>query len=273
MSINVVFYHYTPSLALAIIFAVLFAAITVYHLIQMVRYRASFMLPVVVGGIFEIIAYIGRTISHSSPRSLTPFVIQAVLSLVAPALFAATIYMTFGRIVCLLHAQQYSLIGINKLTSIFVSFDVLSFLIQSSGGGLQAAKNHSATRLGRVLVLVALLIQILAFGLFVLVAAICHSQILTRPTRRSKQLPWKRHMLGLYIASGLILLRNAVRVVEYVQGYDGYIQHREWFLYVFDAAPMFCVMVVMAIIYAPSLFKQQRAGGPGEAELGERTRG
>ena len=67
-------------------------------------------------------------------------------------------------------------------------------------------------------------------------------------------------MNGLYIASGLILLRNIVRVVEYIQGYDGYINHHEAFLYVFDAVLIFGVMVVMAMIYAPSLFEQERGG-------------
>lgn len=74
-------------------------------------------------------------------------------------------------------------------------------------------------------------------------------------------------MYNLYIASGLILLRNMVRAVKYIEGYDGNIKRHEWFLYVFDAVPMFGVMLVMAVIYAPSLFKQGRAEGLGNTEL------
>ena len=71
-------------------------------------------------------------------------------------------------------------------------------------------------------------------------------------------------MISLYSASGLILLRNIVRVVEYVQVYDGYINHHEWFLYIFDATLMFGVMMLMKIIYTPSLLAQK-----GEEELSE----
>lgn len=51
MAGSFVFYHYTPTIAGAIIFTILFFAVTVQHVFQLVRYRAWFMLPVVVGGI------------------------------------------------------------------------------------------------------------------------------------------------------------------------------------------------------------------------------
>lgn len=174
--------------------------------------------------------------------------------------------MTLGRIIRLLRAEHHSLIRVNKLTTIFVLFDVFSFLIQSAGASSQAEKKQSLIRLGRVLVLAALFIQIFVFGFFVAIAAVFQRRISSQPTSQSTELYWKRHMIGLYIASGLILLRNGIRVVEYIQGYDGHINHHEWFLYVFDAVPMFSVMVVMGFIYAPSLF----ANAKGE-ELSEAT--
>ncbi len=262
-----ILYHYSPTVAGAFIFFFLFTTITLVHAIQLYRIRAWFMLPVIVGGIcknfslrwllitslihhiVELTAYIFRSISHSSPQSLGPFIVQSVLALVAPALFAATIYMALGRIIRLLHAEHHSIIGVSKLTKVFVIFDILVFLIQSAGAAFQAGKSKSAIHLGQVQVLVALFLQIIVFGLFVAVAAIFQRRITSQPTQQSQgPLPWKRHMLGLYLASGLILLRNIIRIVEYVQGHDGYINHHEWYLYVFDAVPMFGVMVVMAVI-------------------------
>lgn len=191
---------------------------------------------------------------------------SSLLSLVAPALFAATIYMTLGRIIRLLHAEQLSLVKVSRLTTVFVLFDVLSFTIQVSGAGMQAV-NTTLAPTGRNLVLVALFLQIVIFTLFVVVAGVFHGRAAKRPTQQSQgTLPWKKHMGGLYGCSALILSRNLVRVVEYIQGYDGYIKGHEWFLYLFDAAPMFAVMVVMAMIHAPSLFKHGKSG-----ELGGTT--
>ena len=46
-----ILYHYNPTLIGAIFFAVLFSATTIQHAVQLARYRAWFMLPVVIGGI------------------------------------------------------------------------------------------------------------------------------------------------------------------------------------------------------------------------------
>ena len=56
-----------------------------------------------------------------------------MLILVAPALFAASIYMTLGRIIIKLDAQNESLIPVRFLTKIFVVGDVISFLLQCGG--------------------------------------------------------------------------------------------------------------------------------------------
>jgi hypothetical protein len=65
--------------------------------------------------------------------TLGPYIIQAVLTLVAPALFAASIYMELGRLVVVLRAEKHSLIRVQWMTKIFVAGDVLSFLMQSAG--------------------------------------------------------------------------------------------------------------------------------------------
>ena len=58
---------------------------------------------------------------------------QTLLILVAPALFAASIYMVLGRIILLVDGEQHSLIRKRWLTKIFVTGDVLSFLMQGAG--------------------------------------------------------------------------------------------------------------------------------------------
>ena len=58
---------------------------------------------------------------------------QSLLILVAPALFAASIYIILGRIILLVDGERYSLVRLKWLTKIFVAGDVLSFLLQGSG--------------------------------------------------------------------------------------------------------------------------------------------
>lgn len=62
-----------------------------------------------------------------------PYIIQSILLLLGPALFAASIYMILGRLINLLDAGNYSLIRPNWLTKVFVLGDLLSFFAQSGG--------------------------------------------------------------------------------------------------------------------------------------------
>ena len=59
---------------------------------------------------------------------------QSILLLVAPALFAASIYIILGRIILLVDGERHSPIRQSRLTLTFVLGDVLSFMTQAAGG-------------------------------------------------------------------------------------------------------------------------------------------
>lgn len=58
---------------------------------------------------------------------------QSLLLLLAPNLFAAIVYMSFGRLVRLTDGGELLLIRARWVTKIFVAGDVLSFLVQGGG--------------------------------------------------------------------------------------------------------------------------------------------
>lgn len=85
--------------------------------------------------VVEFIGYTGRAVSSQQTPDWTlgPFIINVILVLVAPALFAASIYMLLGRIILLTGGERYSIVRRRWLTKVFVAGDILSFLMQSSG--------------------------------------------------------------------------------------------------------------------------------------------
>ena len=144
------YFHYNPSLAAAVLFTVLFASSTFVHGYQMIRNRSWLMIPLFIGGcctlvhyshlalltgLVEWIGYIGRGIScqQTPDWTLGPYIVSTILVLVAPALFAASIYMLLGRIIVVTRAEKLSIIRPSRLTKMFVGGDVLSFLMQASG--------------------------------------------------------------------------------------------------------------------------------------------
>lgn len=81
----------------------------------------------------EVIGYFARILSSRDTTRLFPFILQNLFLLVAPAIYAATIYVILGRVIVLVKGEEYSIIRIDRLTKIFVGGDILSFLVQSAG--------------------------------------------------------------------------------------------------------------------------------------------
>lgn len=116
-------YRYDPSLPAAIVATIIFAILTAVHFWRLRRAGAVYFTPFLIGGIFQTIGYCGRIWSHFDKESIGGFVMQAILILVAPALFAASIYMILGRLIRALGAEHLSLIPIKWVTKIFVTGD------------------------------------------------------------------------------------------------------------------------------------------------------
>ncbi|KAF9694126.1 hypothetical protein EKO04_007858 [Ascochyta lentis] len=296
-------YRYHPSRAAAIVFVVAFALTTIFHSFQLCKRRTWYFIPLVIGGLFEILGYVGRILSTNDFWALGPYIMQSLLLLVAPALFAASIYIVLGRIILLVDGEQHSLIRQKWLTKIFVTGDVISFLVQAGGGGIQAAGSLTLLHAGEKIIVVGLFLQLAFFGFFIVVAALfhfrftnanaafssgdrsesAHEHAAKRDVHRvssgppgtarpsvvgSYHLPWKRHMYVLYLASALIMVRSVFRVVEYLQGNNGYILRHEVYLYIFDALLMLAVMCLFNWSHpaqVTDLYLERRAEGDGYA--------
>jgi hypothetical protein len=108
------------------------------------------------------------------------------------------------------------------LTKIFLSGDILCFLIQAAGAVMLVKTDASkATRdLGKAVVLAGLIIQLFVFAFFVGVVAVFHvrSRQIDVPKAAMAAFDWQRYMAMLYAVSGLITIRNVFRVAEYAMG-------------------------------------------------------
>lgn len=247
--------------------------------------------------------------ANQSPNWTTgPYIIQSTLLLIAPALFAASIYMELGRVILLVHGERFSLIRVNWLTKIFVAGDVLSFLMQASGklnlilislclsdsspftsigcppgllltrtlsvgAGLMvtAASGGSASSadMGNNVIIGGLFVQIIFFGFFLLSAIVFQRRLVSSrgggyghaSSMSIDHLPWRKHMFALHTSSVLILVRSVVRVIEYVQGTDGFVMSNEVFIYAFDGLLMWVMLVIFLVVHPceiRALLKRER---------------
>lgn len=77
-------YRYYPSNVAAIIFVVAFSATTLLHIFQLFKKRTWYFIPLIVGGMFEVVGFVGRILSHNDLWALGPFIMQSLLILIAP---------------------------------------------------------------------------------------------------------------------------------------------------------------------------------------------
>ncbi|KGO58568.1 Glycoside hydrolase, superfamily [Penicillium expansum] len=259
-------YRYTPSLAAAVLFTVLFVLATLHHFYQIVRTRSWYFIVFVIGGVFQIIGYICRAPAHKDKENIPLYSISTIMILLAPPLYAASIYMTLGRLIVHLDAEKLSMVPVKWLTIIFVTGDVIGFLMQAAGGGIMASGTLSSINTGEHITIGGLAIQLVFFSVFIIASTIFHRRIRNNPTEKSvsrssssgvtSMATWETIMIGLYIASILILIRSIFRLIEYAQGNDGYIISHEAFMYVFDSTLMLFAMIAMSIFHPSRILSQ-----------------
>ena len=201
------------------------------------------------------IGYAARVASVNDVTSRMTFIIQSTLIVLAPAFFAATVYMLLGRVIRYLRSPHLSFVPIRWLTAIFVTGDVISFMVQGGGAGFMSAGNASSQHTGSLIIVGGLIVQLIFFGIFF--AALITFDVRCRrlslykrivSADGSTRLQWHPLIWALYVASTLISIRCVFRAIEFATGYDGYLQTHEVYFYVFDSLPMFATMVIFNIV-------------------------
>ncbi|KAJ5894984.1 hypothetical protein N7495_006675 [Penicillium taxi] len=244
------FWDYAPSIPAAVIFMLIFVVLTCLHLWKIMKAKTIFCIPFTVGGLFEIIGYIGRCIAHNNTTTMGPYIISYIFILLGPTLFAASIYMTLGRLMRRVKGEHLSPIRVSRLTKTFVAGDVLSFVVQGSSSSLSVM---GYAKWAKVLVILGLVIQLVSFSLFWLTAIVFAKRIRRSSTDESTSFSWEKFLHMLYFVSALIIVRSIFRIVEYALGNDGYPLMHEWTIYIFDSVPMASVMIVFFIWYPSQL--------------------
>ncbi|KAF5010521.1 hypothetical protein FDECE_3338 [Fusarium decemcellulare] len=254
---DVYLWTYLPSFAAGSIFAALFMIATIIVKVRLIKIRTRFSIPFALGGVAEHIGYGARAYCAKHTDKLGPFAIQSILILVAPAFYAASIYMVLSRLMMSVRAERFSIIPARWLTKIFVVGDILSFLVQSAGGSMMTMQNIKPS-LAKTVVIIGLFIQVGVFSIFIVTAITFHVRMRRWPLAQSLDgtSTWRTTMGMMYATCFLIMLRSSFRIVEFMLGQDGYLMHHEWPLYAFDSALMFTVMVIYGVWYPGNLKKK-----------------
>ena len=197
--------------------------------------------------------YACRAVATYYTGHLVPFLLQAILILLPPCLFAGTLYMVYSRVVRAVQAERFSIVSPRWCTWIFVAGDLLCLNIQSAGAGL-LPKPHLVNA-GNGIIVTGLGLQVLIFAGFMWCCIIFHKKFRAHLARSGDtvDIPWESVLYMLYATSLVISIRNIFRLVEFIAGHDSYLFENEWPVYVFDGVLMILVMAGFYIWYPPQL--------------------
>lgn len=130
---------------------------------------------------------------------------------------------------------------------------------------------------GENITIAGLCVQVMFFGFFLISSIIFHKRIRKEPTSRSLEATrdwtgnistrnWVTILIVLYVVSVLILVRSIFRLVEFIDGYGGYLMTHEVYLYIFDAVPMSAAMAVMSY-WHPAFVLRERKGSASRGDF------
>ncbi|KAM0791650.1 hypothetical protein ACM66B_006086 [Microbotryomycetes sp. NB124-2] len=245
------YYYYSPSKALAIATAAVFFAFFLAHVVLILKTRAKYFWPFALGAALEAAGYVFRRISADHPTGrkagLLWYILQSLAIILSPALMAASLYMCFGRVITYV-GERYSPVRASRVTFTFVTFDIISFVVQGAGGSLYSSDNTSIYPAAKAILIVGFLIQIIALGVFFTFAIIY--QIRARRAGEGEG-KWTLCLYTLYGGCIFILIRGIFRTIEFGSGEGGgrgVLLDKEAWYYGLETLPI----VLCVLLFIPS---------------------
>ncbi|UJR07231.1 hypothetical protein I4U23_011519 [Adineta vaga] len=248
-------FHYIPSMAATVVSLILFTFTFICLSVWTIRKRSWYMITLLIGCIMEIIGYSTRIPLVIQPVGQTGlYACMHACIILAPVFNAAIEYVLLGR---LMHAvgDQYSLIKPKLVAWIFIVCDVFSLLMQTTGAGLltTASKNPTNAQTGLNILLAGLSVNLASFAIFCV--QVIYFDYRTRksppnfPSGSLCQKGWRQFLYIIYLSSSLVLLRQIYRVIEFAQGFTGYLAIHEVYFYIFDTLLIFIATTIFVIFF------------------------
>lgn len=248
------YYHELPNKAAAIAAICLYAAVTAVLLATTIKTRAWFMLFGAATGIIEVAGYVLRVTMLPHPAYYT-YVVSYAFLVIAPVLLAIVQYVCVAKLIRRSAGARGS--SFAKWVGWFMIVSEICCLgLQCAAGGPLTSKDDAKRDLGRKMMLTGLCLQIGFFSVFTGIAL--HVQLHPKfGYRGNKQ--FKKLFAALYATIVLIYIRNIFRVVEFAQGFFGYLATHEEFFYGFDFTIIFSVLLVFGVFNYGFAFSRDAA--------------
>lgn len=227
-------FHYIPNKPVAIVSLIVYIGFMLYLGYRVYKTNSRRFLYILSFTAFmEVVGYLLRILCADF-TTIPKYAIMQLFLLLAPNALALVNYKTVGEMIRLSNVEKSPFYLRPKfVTWFFFASDIFSFLLQGSGGGLQASGGESAN-MGKTLTLVGLFIQLAFLAFFAVITVYVSRNDKYVFHVEGQQNPKRKLVICMLSTLVLIYIRSIYRVIEYATGYDGPVATLEWAFYVFD---------------------------------------
>ncbi|KAK1623027.1 RTA1 domain-containing protein [Colletotrichum phormii] len=252
------YYAFDPSFEGNVTFAVLFGLSFVAHIAQAILYRKRFCWVLCVGASWELTAFILRSLGARDQQQIGYQIGGQLLFLLAPLWINAFAYMLSARLVYfVLPDQRVFRVKATALTKIFITMDVVCFLVQGAGGSMmsntEAASDDPILRTGKQVYMIGCGLQ----PAFIVVFCGLMGRFYVKMRRAQRfDLDLKRIgamvlVLVMFVVLVLIIIRIIFRLIEFGPGanMNNPILTNENYAFGLDALPMVLALVLLNAVH------------------------
>ena len=198
--------------------------------------------------------YWTRVVVVKQPDNNAAASLSYLLITLAPSFLAAALYMTFGRIIFWVapddkRTARYTGIPARHMTTFFVTFDMLGFVISCIGVFILVAnaskkeltpeQQINGLNITYNVLRVAFIWQIIAFGIFCVVAFRFMFSSKSWRYDWPNSGTWRKMAWIVNLAAFLITIRSLYRTLAFILNRgDNYARTHEWTFYMFDFLPI-----------------------------------
>jgi len=251
--------------------AIAFALIILVALTQtflMWRQGGKFMLALIIAEFTFATGFGFRFGLHTKPDSKGLYIAEYLFIVLSPCGFIAALYVLLGRMSRWLQCDKYLLIPARRITLIFVMSDVITFLIQATGGSVSISNDVQTALTGSHIFLAGLALQLASFAFFSVVylrylflVYTREKQVWTRDSGLVWYNDWRALAFALIVGCIGILIRSVYRTIEIAQGFHGHLATVEGFFYGLDTLPLFLAISIFVPFWPGRFIPNEKNGG------------
>ncbi|KAK1718048.1 RTA1 domain-containing protein [Colletotrichum acutatum] len=263
------YYAFDPSFGGNVAFAVLFGLSFIAHIAQAILYRKRFCWVLCVGASWELIAFILRSLGARDQQQIGYQIGGQLLFLLAPLWINAFAYMLSARLVYLvLPDQRVFRVKATALTKIFVTMDVVCFLVQGAGGAMmsntETASDDPILRTGKQVYMIGCGLQLAFIVVFCGLMGRFYAKM-----RRAQRFDLDLKRIGaivlvMFVVLVLIIIRIIFRLVEFGPGanMDNPILTNENYAFGLDALPMVLALMLLNAVHPGIVLRGENSEFP-----------